>query len=86
MLSVTTLHVPLTSGFLHLIDFIALFYLVLLLWIPFYWFVFHPAIRLLAASGQSRLLGGAAGVADFRGGHYHGAPRAAGGASWSVTR
>jgi protein-S-isoprenylcysteine O-methyltransferase Ste14 len=45
MLSVTTLHVPLTSGFLHLIDFIALFYLVLLFWIPFYWFVFHPAIH-----------------------------------------
>ena len=35
----------LAKGFLHLIDDIALFYLVLLLWIPFYWFVFHPAIR-----------------------------------------
>jgi len=33
------------DGFLHLIDYIALFYLILLLWIPFFWFVFHLAIR-----------------------------------------
>src|SRR5208282_803886 len=45
MLSVATFLVSLTAGLLGLIDFIALFYLVLLLWIPFYWFAFHPAIR-----------------------------------------
>jgi protein-S-isoprenylcysteine O-methyltransferase Ste14 len=27
------------------VDYIALFYLVLLLWIPFYWLVFHAALR-----------------------------------------
>ncbi len=31
--------------FFRLIDFAALFYLVVMLWIPFYWFLFHPAIR-----------------------------------------
>jgi protein-S-isoprenylcysteine O-methyltransferase Ste14 len=31
--------------FLHFIDVIALFYLVMILWIPFFWLVFHPAIR-----------------------------------------
>ncbi len=31
--------------FLRIIDGVALFYLILLLWIPFFWFVFHPAIR-----------------------------------------
>jgi protein-S-isoprenylcysteine O-methyltransferase Ste14 len=32
------------SLFLHIVDFVAVFYLILLLWIPFFWFVFHPAI------------------------------------------
>jgi len=45
MLAIATRHISLAKGFLHLIDYIALFYLVLLLWIPFFWFVFHPAIR-----------------------------------------
>jgi protein-S-isoprenylcysteine O-methyltransferase Ste14 len=36
--------ISLRSGFLELIDDLALFYLVMLLWIPFFWFVFHPAI------------------------------------------
>jgi protein-S-isoprenylcysteine O-methyltransferase Ste14 len=45
MNSIADLRLSLTTGFLHLIDFVALFYLVLLLWIPFYWFVFHAAIR-----------------------------------------
>ena len=31
--------------FLRAIDLAALFYLVVMLWIPFYWFLFHPAIR-----------------------------------------
>jgi protein-S-isoprenylcysteine O-methyltransferase Ste14 len=44
MLSIATLHLSLAAGFLHLIDYIALFYLLLLLWIPSYWFVFHPAL------------------------------------------
>lgn len=30
---------------LQIVDYLALFYLILLLWIPFFWFVFHPAIR-----------------------------------------
>ncbi len=45
MLSIATSHRSLATSFLHLIDYIALFYLVLLLWIPFYWLVFHTAIR-----------------------------------------
>jgi protein-S-isoprenylcysteine O-methyltransferase Ste14 len=45
MLSVATGHTSLANGFLHLIDYIALFYLVLVLWIPFYWLVFHTAIH-----------------------------------------
>jgi protein-S-isoprenylcysteine O-methyltransferase Ste14 len=44
MLSIATRHISLAAGFLHLIDYLALFYLVLLLWIPFFWFVFHPVI------------------------------------------
>ncbi len=35
----------LATRFQHLIDYVAIGYLVLLLWIPFYWFVFHTAIR-----------------------------------------
>lgn len=30
--------------FLKFVDYAALFYLILLLWIPFFWFLFHPAI------------------------------------------
>jgi protein-S-isoprenylcysteine O-methyltransferase Ste14 len=45
MLLAAALHLSLTAEFLHLIDYLALFYLVMLLWIPFYWFVFHAAIR-----------------------------------------
>ena len=41
------------SGFQHVVDFIALFYLVLLLWIPFHWFVFHAAIRFWRRLGNS---------------------------------
>jgi protein-S-isoprenylcysteine O-methyltransferase Ste14 len=44
MLSIATRHLSLAAGFLHLIDYIALFYLVLLLWIPFFWLVFHTAV------------------------------------------
>jgi protein-S-isoprenylcysteine O-methyltransferase Ste14 len=44
MHSITSGHISLVGGFLHLIDYVALFYLILLLWIPFFWFVFHPAI------------------------------------------
>ena len=35
----------LISGLLCLMDNIALFYLAMLFWIPFYWFAFHTAIR-----------------------------------------
>jgi len=45
MLSMATPHGVFNSTILHLIDDIAIFYMVMLLWIPFYWFVFHPAIR-----------------------------------------
>lgn len=34
----------LITFFLHCVDFAALFYLIMILWIPFFWFVFHPAI------------------------------------------
>ncbi len=34
------------------IDYIALFYLVLLLWIPFYWLLFHSAIRFWRRMGN----------------------------------
>ena len=43
------------SGVLHLIDYVALFYLVLLLWIPFFWFVFHPAIAIWRRLGNRSL-------------------------------
>ena len=45
MLSIVTRHISVANGFLHLIDYLALVYLVLLLWIPFFWFAFHPGIR-----------------------------------------
>ena len=32
------------SIFLQAVDYVSLAYLILLLWIPFFWFVFHPAI------------------------------------------
>ena len=44
-----------TAPFLHFIDFLAIFYLVLLLWIPFFWFVFHPAIRYWRSVGNGAL-------------------------------
>ena len=44
MHSITSGHISLVGGFLQLIDYVSLFYLILLLWIPFFWFVFHPAI------------------------------------------
>jgi protein-S-isoprenylcysteine O-methyltransferase Ste14 len=52
MLLLTTFSLSLKSGFLQLVDFIAIFYLILLLWIPFYWFVFHPAIRFWRRMGN----------------------------------
>ena len=46
MMTSTAVHsIPLAATFLRIIDVIALFYLVMLLWIPFYWFFFHPAVR-----------------------------------------
>jgi len=44
MLSIATRNFSLAHGFLQFIDDIALLYLMLVLWIPFYWFVFHTAI------------------------------------------
>ncbi len=44
-----------TAPFLHFIDIVAIFYLVLLLWIPFFWFVFHPAIRYWRSVGNDAL-------------------------------
>ena len=42
----TTVHsIPLAATFFRIVDVVALFYLVMMLWIPFYWFFFHPAIR-----------------------------------------
>jgi protein-S-isoprenylcysteine O-methyltransferase Ste14 len=45
MLSIGAHPLSFASGLLGVIDDIALFYLVMLLWIPFFWLVFHPAIR-----------------------------------------
>jgi protein-S-isoprenylcysteine O-methyltransferase Ste14 len=45
MLSIGAHQLSFASGLLYIIDDIALLYLVLLLWIPFFWLVFHPAIR-----------------------------------------
>lgn len=45
MLSTSALGLVLAPTILRIVDFIAICYLVLLLWIPFYWFFFHPAIR-----------------------------------------
>lgn len=52
MILTSALQPPIAAGFLRLIDYIALFYLVLLLWIPFYWFVFHAAIRFWRRMGN----------------------------------
>lgn len=52
MLFIATGHISLANGFLHLIDYVALFCLILLLWIPFYWLVFHPAIGLWRRLGN----------------------------------
>ena len=52
MLSIATRQMSLAAGFLRLIDYIALFYLVLLLWIPFYWLVFHAALRFCRRLGN----------------------------------
>jgi len=49
-------NMSLANGFLHLIDNIALFSLILLLWIPFYWSVFHTAIRFWRRLGNRALL------------------------------
>lgn len=45
MLSIADGHSLFATGLLHLIDYLAFFYLVTLLWIPSYWLVFHAAIR-----------------------------------------
>ena len=45
MLSYAIIQMPFAPLILRLIDYGAIFYLVLLLWIPFFWFVFHPAIN-----------------------------------------
>jgi protein-S-isoprenylcysteine O-methyltransferase Ste14 len=55
MLSIIAHHRSLATGFLKLIDYIALFYLILLLWIPFYWLVFHPAIGFWRRMGNRAL-------------------------------
>jgi protein-S-isoprenylcysteine O-methyltransferase Ste14 len=52
MLSIATRHLSLATVFLDLVDYLALFYLVLLLWIPFFWLVFHPAIRFWRRLGK----------------------------------
>ena len=52
MPSISTHHTFFTTVFLRLIDDLALFYLVLLLWIPFFWFVFHAAIAFWRRMGN----------------------------------
>ena len=84
MILTSALQPPIAAGFLRLIDYIALFYLVLLLWIPFYWFVFHAAIRFWRRWATARL-GGAAGLADICRWPYHPAPHFSRG-GWSAMR
>jgi len=45
MLLLVTRNSPLVTVILRLVDSLALFYLLLIVWIPFFWFLFHPAIR-----------------------------------------
>src|ERR1700683_4918860 len=45
MLSIIIPHPLPVTIFLHCIDAVAFFYLLMILWIPFFWLVFHPAIR-----------------------------------------
>lgn len=45
MFPIATCHLPLATIFLHFVDYLALFYLVPLLWVPFFGFGSHPAIR-----------------------------------------
>ncbi|MGD0225842.1 MAG: methyltransferase [Terriglobia bacterium] len=52
MLLTAAPHLSIATGFLRLIDYLALFYLVMLFWIPFYWFVFHAAIRIWRRVGN----------------------------------
>jgi protein-S-isoprenylcysteine O-methyltransferase Ste14 len=55
MLSIATRPMSLATASLRLIDYLALFYLVLLLWIPFYWLVFHGALRYWRRLGNRAL-------------------------------
>ena len=52
MLSASVGHTSLVNGFLRLIDGSALCCLILLLWIPFFWLVIHPAIRFWRRAGK----------------------------------
>ena len=45
MLSLVTGHSALVAVFLRFVDGMAFTSLVLLIWIPLFWFIFHPAIR-----------------------------------------
>jgi hypothetical protein len=45
MLPLAAFHFLVAAALLRLVDDIAFFYLIMLLWIPFFWFLFHPAIR-----------------------------------------
>jgi protein-S-isoprenylcysteine O-methyltransferase Ste14 len=52
MLSLVTSHLPLVTLVLRLVDSLALLYLLLIAWIPFFWFLFHPAIRFCRRLGN----------------------------------
>jgi len=45
-------HSMIVDDILRIIDCAALFYLILLLWIPFFWFAFHPALRFWRRIGR----------------------------------
>jgi protein-S-isoprenylcysteine O-methyltransferase Ste14 len=45
MFSLATHHLSRVALFLRLVDYLALLCLLLVAWIPFFWFLFHPAIR-----------------------------------------
>jgi protein-S-isoprenylcysteine O-methyltransferase Ste14 len=55
MLSLANLHFSIAAALLPFVDYLALFYLMMFLWIPFFWFLFHPAIRFWRRIGTRSL-------------------------------
>ena len=71
---------------LQIVDDLALFYLILLLWIPFFWFVFHPAIRFWRRLGNRAFWVALPVWLIFAAGILDRAPRTLCAAAWSGMR